>query len=109
MDETRFEPCPPCKIIIDGGALIAAAFGLLFQALFNTIADAYSAIVNKGRSDEGLALSEYDCKLAAFIRERTVYIRLARVGTSPDGKHGIYGGEYKGDFNIDAVKGISKK
>lgn len=108
-----FEPCPPCKIIIDGGAMIGATVMLALQVVFNTIADLYTAFRGGTRPPEQIererALAEYNCKLAAFLRERTAYIRVARVGTDADGVHGVFGGEYEGAYEIDVAHGIKKK
>lgn len=102
--------CPKC--VIDGGRLAGAAKALATQAHANAKADDAAMRGGKLTTDQQerlRALSEYDCKLAAFIEERTAYIRLARVGTDGNGEAGLYGGEYEGLFVIDVATGIKRK
>lgn len=97
------------KCIIDGGALESAATGLAIQARANAASDSLPHDdLTPEQAEKIRALSEYDCKLAKFIRGRTAYIRLARVGTDDNGQHGVYGGEYDGGYTVDPVTGITE-
>jgi hypothetical protein len=93
--------CPKC-IIDDRGALPAAAAALQIQSMANAEADAdaWETLAEEQR-DHLRALAELDCHRAAKIRQWTEESRLERTK--------IYGGEYKGGYEVVGVDRVAKK
>lgn len=125
--------CPACKIILDGGRLVAAANDLANRVelsdpryaaatylgeVVRASTDAISSGIEVGTLDpeqieEAHAWSELQCHRAAFIEDHNQII-------TPDLLYGwanedrlrataMFGGEYDGAWIVDGVKGISRK
>lgn len=94
-------PCPPCKIILDGGVIGAASS--LYANTAEIIGNAFAHAIEIGSFDaadvdHAHALSELWCHRAALLRQWAEEDRL--IATE------MLGGEYHGGWTIDGVKGI---
>lgn len=144
MPKPRDNECPPCKIIIDGRAIGAAA--LLFAARYvalsgmpsliaaaqylASIADGATAALVYGIKagaltaetiDEAHAMSELSCHRGAWLRNAATMPQMtseeqARTATLLGAwaeelrlhTTRLIGGEYRGAWKVDGIKGISK-
>lgn len=98
------EPCPPCKIILDGGIVELATD--LYAGTTQAIGIALTAHIREGNAsgdyqDRAHALSELWCHRAALLRQWAEEDRL--IATE------MIGGEYSGAYVIDGVSGIKPK
>lgn len=102
MPET-LGPCPPCKIILDGGIIELATD--LYAGTTRAIGEAIDAHISEGANpsfiDEAHALSELWCHRAALLRKWAEDDRLYATH--------MLSGEYTGAFIIDGVNGIVPK
>lgn len=99
-----FSPCPPCKIILDGGIIELATD--LYAGTTRAIGKAFDHAITTGvfgpeQIDEAHALSELWCHRAVLLRKWAEDDRLHATG--------MLGGEYSGAFAIDGVDGIHIK
>lgn len=97
-------PCPPCKIILDGGVIGAATS--LYSSTAEIISNAFTHAIEIGSFDasdidQAHALSELWCHRAALLRQWAEEDRL--IATD------MLGGEYSGGWRINGVKGIEPK
>lgn len=98
------EPCPPCKIILDGGVINLATD--LYSGTVRAIQESFEHAIRIGTFgpadiDEAHALSELWCHRAALIRQWAEEDRLYATN--------MIGGEYSGAFRINGVRGIEPK
>lgn len=97
-------PCPPCKIILDGGVLIAALD--VYGTTTGSARAAFLCAIDNGTFDgasidQAHALSELWCHRAALLRQWAEEDRLMATA--------MIGGEYRGAWSVDGVNGITPK
>lgn len=126
--------CPACKIILDGGRLVAAlrmlaevttgvrrAAAIFFAGIVEANTRAIQHGIESGKFndeqiDEAHAWSELQCHRAAFIEDSfddpgNIFPDVLRTWATEDRVRltKMVGGEYSGAWTVDGTKGISPK